>query len=196
MPPLNSARHERFVQGLLEGKSAFQAYQNAGFKEDRGNAARLHADPKIQVRLAELQAEVAKDNKLTVQSLIEELEAARQQASNLKQLSAAVRAIEAKAKVSGLLVQKVEIGGPGDFTGYQESLEGVARWLCDIEAGNYPELNFRFTDDDRGEIVDLLNQIYGVILHRKQEAHNARYAHLMGSYRPRLINGKASQHHR
>jgi hypothetical protein len=48
--------------------------------------------------------------------LITELEAARQKATDLDQLSAAVRAIEAKARVSGLLVQKMEVGGPGDFS--------------------------------------------------------------------------------
>jgi hypothetical protein len=89
-----------------------------------------------------------------------------------------IRAIEAKAKVSGLPVQKVDIGDPGDFAGYQENLEGVARWLCDLTASGYPELNFRFTDDDRSQIVDLLNQVYAIIEHRKQEAHNARYARL------------------
>jgi hypothetical protein len=58
---------------------------------------------------------------------------------------------------------------------------------------SYPELNFRFTDDDRGEIVNLLNQVYAIMEHRKQEAHDARNADLMTSYRPRprLSNGKA-----
>ena len=41
MPPLRNARHERFVQNLFEGKSANQAYIDAGYKECRQNAARL-----------------------------------------------------------------------------------------------------------------------------------------------------------
>lgn len=80
--------------------------------------------------------------------------------------------------VGRLLVQKIEVGGPGDFAGYDESIEGIACWLCDLTASSYPELEFRFTDDDRSQIVDLLNQVYAIIEHRKQEAPNARYARL------------------
>ncbi len=54
----------------------------------------------MKARLAELQEAVAKEHEVTVSSLLAELEAAREKASNLDQLSAAVRAIEAKAKVS------------------------------------------------------------------------------------------------
>jgi hypothetical protein len=45
MPPLNNARHELFAQSLLQGKSASEAYIDAGFKGDRGNASRLAASP-------------------------------------------------------------------------------------------------------------------------------------------------------
>jgi len=104
MPPLNNARHERFVQLLLQGENATDAHEQAGYKRDDGNAARLHANPKIQARLAELQAEMVQETKITVEGLLAELEAARQKATDLDQLSAAVRAIESKAKISGLLV--------------------------------------------------------------------------------------------
>jgi phage terminase small subunit len=108
MPPLNNAPLWR----AFARRQINQAYADAGYRPDNGNATRLHGDPTIQARLAELQAEVTKETKLTVESLVNELEAARQKATDLKQLSAAVRAIEAKAKVSGLLVQKMEVGGP------------------------------------------------------------------------------------
>jgi phage terminase small subunit len=129
VPPLANPRHERFVQALFEGKSADEAYMKAGYSENRGNASRLKANENILARLTELQAAAAKASEVTVQSLLNELEAAREKASNLDQLSAAVRAIEAKAKVSGLLVQKVEVGSVGDFDGC-ETVEAVAERMA------------------------------------------------------------------
>ena len=119
MAPLKNVRHERFVQDLLEGKNATDTYEQAGFKRDDGNAARLKANPKVAERLAELQAEIAAETVVTVQGLINEMESARKTATDLKQLSAAIKAIEGKAKLSGLLVDKkqIEVGGPGDFDG-------------------------------------------------------------------------------
>ena len=35
--PLPNQRHERFVLGLLEGKTDGQAYEDAGYKPNRGN---------------------------------------------------------------------------------------------------------------------------------------------------------------
>jgi predicted Fe-S protein YdhL (DUF1289 family) len=202
MPPLNNARHERFVQGLLEGKSASQAYEDAGFRPDRGNAARLSASPQVQARLAELQSEVAKDTKLTVEGLLAELEQARAKPTDLKQLSASVRAIEAKAKISGLLVQRMEIGGPGDFNGYnQDDPADIVRWLTDhtIEdcARTHPELAsyINFSDDDRATILSLFQQICSIIRQREKDAYDARYNDLMRSYRPtarRLTNGNGA----
>jgi predicted Fe-S protein YdhL (DUF1289 family) len=203
MPPLSNARHERFVQGLLEGKSAIAAYEDAGFRPDRGNATRLHASPQVQARLAELQSEVAGQTKLTVEGLLAELEQARAKATDLRQLSASVRAIEAKAKISGLLVQRMEIGGPGSFDGYdQDSPADLVRWLADqaIEdcVRTQPELAsyVRFSDDDRATILSLFQQIYGLIEQRRKEAYDARHSDLMRGYRPavrRLTNGNGAQ---
>jgi hypothetical protein len=41
MPILPNHKHELFAQGLAKGLSADAAYQAAGYKRDRGNAARL-----------------------------------------------------------------------------------------------------------------------------------------------------------
>jgi hypothetical protein len=146
----------------------------------------------VRARIAELQGEVAKESELTVQTLVDELEAARQQASNLKQLSAAVRTIEAKAKVSGLLVQRMEIGGVGDFNGYnQDDPADIVRWLTDksIEecVSNQPELApyVHFSDDNRAVILGLFEQINSLIEQRREEAKTARYNDLIANYHPR-----------
>jgi hypothetical protein len=62
-------------------------------------------------------------------SLLAELESARQKATDLDQLSAAVRAIEAKAKIAGLLTQKIEIDTPNAFD-HCESMADVANMIA------------------------------------------------------------------
>ncbi len=76
-------------------------------RRDDGNASRLANNPEVQARLAELQTQIGGENNVTVASLLDELEAARAKSTNFDQLSAAVRAIEAKAKISGLLIQRI-----------------------------------------------------------------------------------------
>lgn len=115
MPLLKNPRHEKFALALAEGKSATDAYALAGYQPCRQNAHRMTTKDDIQARLAEIQGAAAKASEVTIESLLSELEAARAKATDLDQLSAAVRAIEAKAKVSGLLVQKVQVGAPGSF---------------------------------------------------------------------------------
>jgi Terminase small subunit len=159
MSPLKNARHERFVQALLEGRDAMAAYQKAGYAADDGNAARLKSNPKVQARLAELQAEIASETKVTTAGLIAELEDARKKATDLEQLSAAVRAIESKAKISGLLVERkqVEVGGPGSFDHLTDPRE-IALACVDgcLEYRIEPYHDFR--DDDRGRLAEIYLQ--------------------------------------
>ena len=86
MAPLRNPKHEAFVRHLLEGKTALDSYEAAGFARDDGNAARLRRNPKVEERLSELQAEIAGQTKVTVESLLGELEQARLKATDLKQL--------------------------------------------------------------------------------------------------------------
>ena len=55
MPVLKNAKWERFAQGLFSGLSGDEAYESAGYKPNRGNAARLKANESILKRVAELQ---------------------------------------------------------------------------------------------------------------------------------------------
>lgn len=57
MPVLDNPRRERFAQGLAAGKPADQAYADAGFKPNRGNASTLKQDQSILERVTELLAE-------------------------------------------------------------------------------------------------------------------------------------------
>jgi hypothetical protein len=167
--PLKNVRHERYVQALFEGKPASTAYEEAGYRFNEGNAIRLKGNEKVQARPRELQETVAEANEVTVSSLLGELEQARAKASSLDQLSAAVRAIEAKAKVSGIMIQRVEVGSPGDFSNCRTLAETVDR-LIEIEA---PGVNF--SAEDKAKMHDLLVAMSEPFNSRKAEPVTARY---------------------
>jgi hypothetical protein len=109
MAPLKNIRQERFCQQLAAGLPAVRAYEAAGYKAHQSSSSRLRWFAMVQERLAEIQAEHAVANGITVSSLLNELEQARAKATDLNQLSAAVRATSEKAKISGLLVERAEV---------------------------------------------------------------------------------------
>src|SRR6478672_7870524 len=106
MPILSNSRHERFAQSLATGKSATEAYKDAGYKGDRTAASRLATNVNIQARVLELQTKAAERTQVTIASLIQEAEEVRALAVMEKQLSAANGAIVNKAKLSGLWLER------------------------------------------------------------------------------------------
>jgi len=58
MPVLKNARHEKFAQAVAKGKTADEAYQDAGYKPNRGNAARMKANESIAARVDEITGKV------------------------------------------------------------------------------------------------------------------------------------------
>ena len=108
MPALSNPKHEWFAQGLAKGKSADQAYQDAGYREHRSNAARLSANEHIQSRVAELLERAAKKTEVTIESLVAQLDEVLALAIETKQVSGAVSAIKEKAVLLGLRVEKSE----------------------------------------------------------------------------------------
>jgi phage terminase small subunit len=57
LPILSNPRHERFAQGLAAGKSAEEAYSEAGFKPSRSNASTLRQNQNVLERVSELLVE-------------------------------------------------------------------------------------------------------------------------------------------
>ena len=113
--PLRNVRHERFVQALFEGQTVVDAFVAAGYVRDTGNAVRLSKSPKVVERLRELQTEIAKETKVTVESICAELDEANKVAKERGQASAMVSVSALRAKLAGLMVDKVEVGAPGAF---------------------------------------------------------------------------------
>lgn len=106
----------------------------------------------------ELQGTGAKSCEVSVASLLAELEEARSKATNLNQLSAAVRATAEKAKISGLLTQKVEVSV--QEADKQAEAQTVAEILADVAKRVNPEAAialaraFKLEIRDDGEIID------------------------------------------
>jgi len=126
MPVLASPKHEAFAQALARGSSAAAAYVEAGYKENRHNAATLARKQHILTRVGELQeeqlvihqqatAEAAANAQVTLESLIAEAEAARAKAMEEKGgAAAAVSALIAKAKLAGMWCEKVDQHNTGN----------------------------------------------------------------------------------
>lgn len=110
-------KQESFCLAYIETGNASEAYRqsyNAGnMKPDTVNvkACELLANGKVAVRVKELQEVHQKRHNVTVDSLLAELEEARQMALHEAQPSAAISATMGKAKITGVDVQKVELSG-------------------------------------------------------------------------------------
>lgn len=129
MPPLPNQRHERFAQELAKGNSASEAYTNAGYGESRSAACRLSTNVNVQARVAELQERGAKRVEVTVESLIEEAEAARLLAMSIEAPSAAIAAVREKGVLSGKRVERTASELTGKDGGPIETEDVSAREL-------------------------------------------------------------------
>jgi Terminase small subunit len=167
MAPLKNPRHEKFTQALAEGRSAHQAYIDAGYKPCRQNAARLTTKDDIKARLTELQEAAAKDNAITIQSICTELDTAVAVATARGQASAMVSASALRAKLAGLGIERIEIGGPNEFANCKTEAETVDK-LLEIEAPGIP-----FTGEERAKLRELLAAVAEFINSRKAKPGNS-----------------------
>ena len=110
-------RREGFAKDYVEGGNASEAYRNNFSAENMSDnavhveASKLLKDPKVSLRIEELQKELQNRHEVTVDTLTKELEEARAVALVEAQPSAMVSASLGKAKLHGLLVEKKEHTG-------------------------------------------------------------------------------------
>jgi phage terminase small subunit len=145
MPALKNPRHEAFAlelfHGIAEGVSHGAAYTRAGYTAN-GNAARANAcrllksASHIIERVAELQREAAKDKQVSVASILQELETAREIAQENKQPAAMISASMGKAKIAGIDVERIEQGRPGDFSAAQSTRDIAESLLAQAASPN------------------------------------------------------------
>ena len=81
--------------------------------------------------MQELQTQAATHKRVTVESIVDELEAARQIARDNYQASAMVAASTAKAKILGLEISRTEVGKPGDFDAINSTEELAEKYLLE-----------------------------------------------------------------
>ena len=115
MAVLKNQLHELFAQGLAQGKSADEAYTDAGYTPNRKNASRLKTYEGVQRRVKELQERVARgvvlDRQWVLDKLIENATAALVE----KDRGVANRSLELLGKELGMFVDRKEIrSGPLD----------------------------------------------------------------------------------
>lgn len=111
MTILANARHERFAQELAKGASQVEAYRLAGYEPIEANASRLIRNDKVSARVAELKAAAAERTIVTIHDIADQLDEDRAFAREQEAPAAAIQATMGKAKVLGLLTEKVEHTG-------------------------------------------------------------------------------------
>jgi hypothetical protein len=125
MPALRNQRHEAFARHIFEspktGWSAKRCYQESGYATHGGNsseaaASRLLRSVKLQRRIAELNRPLVRKTEVSMESLLEQIDADRAMAFERGQASAAVKATMLKARICGFLVDREEHGAPGEFS--------------------------------------------------------------------------------
>ncbi|EBV8138980.1 terminase small subunit [Salmonella enterica subsp. enterica serovar Thompson] len=109
-------KQEAFCQAYIETGNASEAYRTA-YAADKMKpeavhvqACKLQDNPKIALRIKELRGEIKQRHNVTVDSLLAELEEARQKSLSAEtpQSSAAVAATMGKAKLVGLDKQIID----------------------------------------------------------------------------------------
>lgn len=121
MATLKNPKHERFAQELAKGRTADEAYVEAGYRPNRGNAARMKANESIARRLGELQERGAMRVEFDLAAAARQLDEDRALAHEKGQAGAAVSATMAKAKLFGLVVEKAELNAALRMT-YEDCL--------------------------------------------------------------------------
>jgi hypothetical protein len=139
MPVLRNARHESFAQQLVQGQkfgwTRGSCYSRSGYKAEGESAEsaawRLlkNVENGIAARVQEIVGNGAKRAEVTVQSLLEELEAAREGATSAEQFAAVTGAVIAKAKLKGLMVDRLAVGAPSDFAACETTEQVVDKLL-------------------------------------------------------------------
>jgi phage terminase small subunit len=102
-----------FIALYLDTQNASEAYKRAYKSTGKPNtihrkASELLKHPEVKKELELLQAQVKEQNKVTLDSIVTELEDARQIAKQSGNAAAMVSATLGKAKVLGLIIDKQE----------------------------------------------------------------------------------------
>ena len=117
MPVLANSRHELFAEGVASGKSATQAYIDAGFSPDTAEqgASRLLRNVKVASRIEELKARIAKRVEITQADIVSKLwslAVKHETEPGAANASVARASYMDVAKLLGMVTDKATLSGP------------------------------------------------------------------------------------
>lgn len=106
---LKNPKHELFAQYRSEGKTADEAYVLAGYKANRGNAARLNANEGVLLRVRALTDRRARMADVTVEALTKRYNDAIDKADTRGSDAAIMAGLNNLAKLHGLIIDKARV---------------------------------------------------------------------------------------
>jgi phage terminase small subunit len=145
MPPLPNGKQEKFCVGVaLDGLSFSKAYEAAGYRPHRHNAAALARQQHISDRIAELQADrntaystgiaqAVQAKQVTVETILDALERALAGAENEKDWKAMVSAAIGQARVAGLMVEKHLVKAQHEFNAEEMDDDEIHEFLVQVQ---------------------------------------------------------------
>lgn len=159
MPTLSNPRHERFAQALVAGKTADEAYAEAGYKANRGNASTLKANQSVADRVAEILAAAAKRTEITAADVLAEL--AKMGFSNMLDYTA--------TDSSGRLITDFSKLTRDQAAAIQE-ITTETRFERDGEGGSTPITKTKFKLADKRGSLELLGKNFGLFKERVEHS--------------------------
>jgi hypothetical protein len=145
MPVLPNPRHEAFAQAIFSGivgakggaHSQAEAYRRAGYHVTNSNSARACASRLLTLangiadRIKELQAIAAEQSIESADKCVRELNELRIEAKAEKAYAAAVSAVMGKAKILGLITDKLDISDRSQDFSHVQSMQEIGRKLLE-----------------------------------------------------------------
>lgn len=126
------------IEAAKRGLPQTWAYEKAGYQADghsaEVNASRLLNYAELKARIAELGAPAVRKTRVSIESLLNELETTINDARGDGQHSVVVNALTLSAKLVGLLRDRVEIGGVGAFDACESAEQVITQLLSDQSA--------------------------------------------------------------
>ena len=147
MPALRSPKRETFAQNVAKspktGKSLTDCYKESGYKGQghtaEAGASRLGSQGEVNDRIDEIMRPAVTRTRVSIESLLNELETTIQDARADGQHGTVVAVLTLSAKLVGLLKDKIEVGCTDEFAGLSTE-EVVDKMIEHIGGGSAQKL--------------------------------------------------------
>ncbi|MCM3901640.1 MAG: terminase small subunit [Pyrinomonadaceae bacterium] len=147
-------RQQRFVEFVARGLSAQEAASKAGFAPSTARkASRLLRHSLVAPAIAQIRAEARKQSCYSVVEAMKEAEECLRFSKEHKQCMAYVRAVELRSRLSGLLIDKVEIVSV-DLTKALAEAEQRVLGPIDVTPAGAASWKPRIAGDSNGQVAN------------------------------------------